>query len=449
MLEGEDTRRQGAGSERWIGTAIDKYTVVRLIGSGGMGVVYEARHAQLARRFAVKFLLPEFAASREILKRFENEAKAAGGLEHPNLAAVTDLGRASDGLPYMVMEFLDGQDCAKLLRSHGRLPVSRAVDIVLQSCRGLAVAHRAGIVHRDLKPENLFLTDAGDGSDLIKVLDFGIAKLRSPEATSATGTGATFGTAHYMSPEQARGAGDVDERTDIWALGVVLYEMLGGRKPFEGDQFLQVIHQILNSEPTPLAQLRPGLPRDLVAAVERAMSRKLADRWSSMAAFAEALAPFGGRSAVRVPAAATLATPPTGPIATSSTRSSKAVLAGGLVAITTVGMALFFLHERPARFPRNPPAVVAPSTHQIAAPLPQASPIVGSGGPARSATPSAASVLRDVELPEKGARVGPDEPAKSLRGRPVSRATNSRRSALKPVAHEHDIDIETSNPYQP
>jgi serine/threonine-protein kinase len=282
-----------------IGAVVDRYTLVRILGQGGMGAVYEARHATLSRRFAVKFLLPALAANREILRRFENEAKAAGGLEHPNLAAVTDFGRAADGSPYIVMEFLQGEDCAKLLKRLGPLPVPRAVNIVAQACRGLAVAHNAGIVHRDLKPENLFLTDAGDGSDHVKVLDFGIAKLRASDASVITGTGATFGTAFYMSPEQARGAGEVDGRTDVWSMGVVLYELLTGRKPFVGEQFLQVIHQILSVEAPALPTLRPGLPAALVAVIERAMSKELATRIPSILALAEALAPFlstGGNS---------------------------------------------------------------------------------------------------------------------------------------------------------
>ena len=248
-----------------IGAIVDKYTIVRLLGKGGMGAVYEARHAKLSRRFAIKFLLPELAAKREILRRFENEAKAAGGLEHANLVAVTDFGSTDDGAPYIVMEFLQGEDCSRLLGRTGPLSVQRAADIVVQACRGLTLAHNAGIVHRDLKPENLFLADAGDGRDLVKVLDFGIAKLRSADGSLVTNTGTTFGTAHYMSPEQARGASDVDQRTDVWSLGVVLYELLSAHTPFGGEAFLHVIHEILNAEPTPLGIRRTGLPPALVA----------------------------------------------------------------------------------------------------------------------------------------------------------------------------------------
>ena len=283
-----------------IGSIVGKYVIVRLMGKGGMGAVYEARHGELSRRFAIKFLLPEFAANRDLLSRFEREAKVAGGLEHPNLVAVTDVGRTNDGSPYLVMEFLQGEDCAELLRRLGPLPVPRAADLVVQACRGLVIAHRAGIVHRDLKPENLFVTDAGDGSDRVKVLDFGIAQILSPDRSRVTRTGAALGTAYYMSPEQARAAGDLDARTDVWSLGVVLYELLSGRRPFEGERFLYIIHEILNADPPPLQTLRAGLPPELAALVQRAMSKNVTDRLPSVAAFAEALAPFAGRpSALR------------------------------------------------------------------------------------------------------------------------------------------------------
>jgi serine/threonine protein kinase len=287
-------RGGGRGADSRIGSVVDKYTIVRLLGKGGMGAVYEARH-KLSRRFAIKFLLPELAANRQILRRFENEAKAAGGLEHANLAAVIDSGRAADGAPYLVMEFLEGEDCSSLLRRLGPLPVRRAADIVFQACQGLAVAHKAGIIHRDLKPENLFLADAGDGSDLVKVLDFGIAKLRLPDGSNVTSIGAAFGTPHYMSPEQARGAGEVDKRTDVWSLGVVLYELLSGQKPFQGDHSLHSIHEILNSDPPRLATLRRGLPAGLVTVVQRAMAKDVERRLPTVAALAEALGPFAGR----------------------------------------------------------------------------------------------------------------------------------------------------------
>lgn len=305
------------GKDPRIGEIVDRYTIVRRLGKGGMGAVYEALNVKIGRRMAIKFLLPEFATKPDILRRFRNEARAAGGLEHPNLAAVIDLGRANDGSPYLLMEYLEGEDCSKLLGRKGPLPVRRAANIVIQACRGLAVAHKAGIVHRDLKPENLFLAVGGDGTDLVKVLDFGIAKLRPADGSIATGTGETFGTAYYMSPEQARGSAEVDHRTDVWSLGVVLYEFLGGRKPFMNEQVLQVLHRILDSAPPPLAALRPGLPPALVAVVEQAMAKDITQRFQTVTDLADALAPFecrasGGFPPVESALGATFPTPATG-----------------------------------------------------------------------------------------------------------------------------------------
>jgi tRNA A-37 threonylcarbamoyl transferase component Bud32 len=279
-----------------------KYRIVRVLGRGGMGTVYEARHVELGRRFAIKFLRPELAANRAVLRRFENEARAAGSLEHPNLVAVTDIGRAMDRSPYLVMEFLAGQDCAELLARLGPLPPRRASDIVLQACLGLAVAHDNGIVHRDIKPENLCLVQAGDGTDLVKVLDFGIAKLREPEATAATGAGVALGTCCYMSPEQIRSAAEVDARSDVWSLGVVLYELLSGRKPFDGGSSVEALHQILHREPQPLAELRPELPPELVRVVEQALEKDLDQRLATVTALGEALASYAGRPWVSTPA---------------------------------------------------------------------------------------------------------------------------------------------------
>lgn len=278
-----------------LGQVVDKYRVIRLIGEGGMGAVFEAQHTMIGRRVALKFLQPALASSTEMLARFRREAQAAGALEHENIAAVTDFGFAADGSPYMAIEYLDGDDLSRLLAREGPLPVQRAVYIVIQACRGLDAAHGRGVIHRDLKPENLFLCERADGTDLVKILDFGIAKLRDPGGGATTRTGATMGTPYYMSIEQARGAKDVDHRTDVYALGVILYELLSGCKPHPGESYNEIMFHILSKPVVPLDSLRPGLPTGLSEIVHRVIASEPGHRPSSAAELARMLAPFAGR----------------------------------------------------------------------------------------------------------------------------------------------------------
>lgn len=266
-----------------------KYRLGRLLGEGGMGEVYEAQHAVIGRRFAIKFLHAHLTRNAELMERFQREAQAAGALENENIAAAVDFGMADDGAPFLVMEFLEGEDLSRLLARAGTLSTPRAVNIVIQACRGLLAAHDRQIVHRDLKPENLFICRRNDGSDLVKVLDFGIAKLRDRDGV--TRSGATMGTPAYMSPEQARGARDVDYRTDIYALGVILYELLSGAKPHPGTSYNEIIFHIMTEAPKPLASLGP-VPPGLCAVVERAMLREASARFPSLVELVDALAPF-------------------------------------------------------------------------------------------------------------------------------------------------------------
>jgi serine/threonine-protein kinase len=272
-----------------------KYRVVRLLAEGGMGVVYEAHHAVVRRRFAVKFLRAELAQRHNVLKRFRREAEAAGALESENIAAAVDFGVATDGTPFIVMEFLVGESLAALIERAGKLPVGRAADLVAQACRGIQAAHASRIVHRDLKPENLFVCRRDDGTDLLKVLDFGVAKLQPIDEPSATRTGAMLGTVAYMAPEQARGDKGVDMRADLYALGAILYELLSLAHPHPGDSPNAILHHIATRAAVPLDDVQPGLPPALVKAVDGALAADPAARPASAEVFARVLGSFATR----------------------------------------------------------------------------------------------------------------------------------------------------------
>ena len=277
-----------------------KYRVTRFLAEGGMGVVYEAQHVVVKRRFAIKFLRADLSQRRESLRRFQREAEAAGALENEHIAATIDFGILVDGAPYIVMEYLTGETLASLLKRESRLPVERAADIAAQACRGISAAHAAGIVHRDLKPENLFVFRRDNGTDLVKVLDFGVAKLEQADhadAATGTGTGTVLGTASYMCPEQARGEKAVDQRADVYALGAILFELVSGQTPHPGDSRNAILHHIATQPALSLETLRPGLPAELITATRAALASEPRDRPSSADELARTLAPLA-RTAV-------------------------------------------------------------------------------------------------------------------------------------------------------
>jgi serine/threonine-protein kinase len=268
-----------------------KYRLVRVLGEGGMGIVYEARHVRLRQRLAIKMVRPVLATRHNVVLRFEREARAAAQLRSVHVAKVIDVDATADGVPYIVMEFLEGHGLANMLQAERRRGVDEVIGWVLETCCAIGEAHNLGIVHRDLKPSNLFLASES-GRSIVKVLDFGISKLADESDTSLTTTQVTLGTPNYMSPEQVRSAKDVDLRTDVWSLGVILYELLTGQLPFKGTTPSAVLAAIVADPVASMVELRPDLPRELDAVVLKALSKKAEDRFADVRKLAAALTPF-------------------------------------------------------------------------------------------------------------------------------------------------------------
>ncbi len=275
-----------------------KYLVERVLGSGGMGVVVQARHKTLNKRVAIKFMRAEALRDGESVARFQREANAAASLQSEHTARVQDTGRLADGAPYMVMEFLTGKDLGQLLEESGAQPYESAVALVLQACEALAEAHARGIIHRDIKPRNLFLAQRVDGRPLLKVLDFGLAKhVESGDDHALTRTTAVMGSPQYMSPEQMRASRDVDRHTDIWSLGVCLYELLTGTVPFDAPTVPMLCALVLKEAPKPPNEVRLGLPAALAQAVMRCLEKEPSLRYDDVGELADVLEPFGGTAA--------------------------------------------------------------------------------------------------------------------------------------------------------
>ena len=273
-----------------------KYRIVRLIGDGGMGVVYEARHEVLGSSVALKFLHADLAKRPGLTQRFLQEARVSATIQSPHVTHVTDVDTAQDGSPYLVMELLSGQSLQGMLDRQGKLPLDQAVDFGLQILAGLEAAHATGVVHRDMKPDNVFVTPTG-GGPLLKLIDFGIAKLRASSEFSKglTRAGVVMGTPEYMAPEQLISAHTTDHRADIYSLGVMLFEMLAGCRPADGDDAEIIVAAVQAGHVRRLPDLVPGLPQGLVALIERATLPEREQRFESAAAMRLSLAQFAGQ----------------------------------------------------------------------------------------------------------------------------------------------------------
>ena len=270
-----------------------KYRAERVLGAGAMGVVVQVRHLENEKIFALKFLRPSVARDPSATVRFLREAEAAGRIQNPHVVQISDVGTLASGMPYLVMEYLEGVTLEARLKSGPALDVETACGLALQACEGLAAAHVTGVIHRDIKPANLTLCPREGEVDLVKILDFGVSKILD-ENVGLTRTQTALGSPLYMSPEQMRSARTADARADQWSLGAVIYRMLTGRLPFNASSLPRVCVLVMEGSFTPMSALCPDLPETLVAAVERCLKVDPNDRHGSVAELAEALAPFAG-----------------------------------------------------------------------------------------------------------------------------------------------------------
>ena len=432
-----------------------KYRVDRVLGEGAMGVVVAATHVELGTQVAVKFMLPAALSGADSVERFLREARAASRLRSEHVCRVLDVGRLEHGAPYIVMEMLEGRDVQAALDSVGALSVGVAASYVTQVCEAIGEAHAAGIVHRDLKPQNLFVTRKFNGTEAVKVLDFGISKVAGGADAVRTHNAAIMGTPAYMSPEQCQSSAHVDGRTDIWALGVILYQLATGRLPFDGADFLQIAMAVASTTPLPPSALRSDLPGGFDAVVMRCLEKDRDRRFASAQDLAAALQPFIGVGAAPAASAAwaqaTRVSTGTGagsaPLTTlggaagsaSSAaprrRTGLAIALAGVVVVGGVVLALTLGGggTRPAATaaPARPTSATQPAAaaeEPAAAPSPTPAPVPAPAEAAPTAMPPAAPALPAVAT-EPAAASG------AATGRPaVDRPASSKQAAAKPGA---------------
>ena len=421
-------------------TLNDNYRLIRVIGEGAMGGIYEARQLRLDKRVAIKVLARELAANGEALLRFHREAEITSQLGHPHIITVFDFGTTHHGQPYLVMEYLEGEDLANRLRRVKTLPLSAVVRITKQVASALADTHAKGIVHRDLKPANLFLSRV-QGEDFAKVLDFGISKVRAA-STSLTNASTLMGTPMYMAPEQAKGEIELDHWTDQWALACIAYEMLTGRPPFVGDDTAALLYQVVHEEPLPPSQVNKTLPPAIDDVIRRALTKDPNERFPHVTAFARALeAAATGKplpleaaperapnlptvSLTPVEAAATLASIPEA-LAPPAGRKRRRLLWIGLAAVAVGGVALM---RAPWRRPPPPaaPVIAAPQAPALVAPAAAVvAPVPGvADSPEKIDDDEPAAATDDTEK-------APNRPDKRdrHRRRPARRAVSTKRAA--------------------
>ncbi|RMH44050.1 MAG: serine/threonine protein kinase [Deltaproteobacteria bacterium] len=358
-----------------------RYEITRQIGVGGMGAVYEARHTLIGKRVAVKVLLDKYANKEQVIARLEQEARLASSIGHPNIVDITDFGETADGRRFVVMEYLEGASLSRRLADEGPMPAPRIAHICVQIASALGAAHKKGIVHRDVKPDNVFLIARDDDPDVVKVVDFGISKALRPAdddgaaSPRLTQTGMVLGTPLYMSPEQARGDEQLDHRIDIYALGVIMYELATGQVPFTGTNYLNIISQVLSQPPRPPREVRPDLdiPPALEAIILKALAKDPAERYQTMDELADDLRALAGGGPVQATRESMWALRRAGRSRTAAWVAAVAVI---VAAMAVTAMALLGGDEpRPAAaVPAAAPDAAAERTRAAAAGAPDAAP---------------------------------------------------------------------------
>jgi serine/threonine protein kinase len=469
-----------------------KYRVERVLGAGGMGVVVAAHHIPLDERVALKFLLPEAVGNSDAIARFTREARAAVKIKSEHVARIIDVGTLANGAPFIVMEYLDGGDLAAWLKQRGVLPIEQAVDFVLQACVAVADAHALGIVHRDLKPANLFCVRRSDGQLSIKVLDFGISKMIDRNRLASgpgTRTAAVMGSPLYMSPEQMRSAKDVDAQTDLWALGVILFELMTGRAPFLGDTVTELAIKVAHEPAPAIRTFRPDVPIGLEAVVSRCLQKDRRQRYGNVAELAVALLEFGpkrarvsveritgilqsaGLSASALalppspqPGVATRTVPetvaPVGRTASTLTRGKTAALSlVGVVAVSAAGGTALWFARRSAVLPSTTTAIRSSPTTATASGTPEvtisslATVPPAPGPPAPQATIVAAAMALPaaplVPVPVVGVRAKPHGAEVQVPGPATLHAGSPGRSTVPASAPSAASPAPTAPPSKP
>ena len=449
-----------------LGTVLDgAYRIDGLLGKGGMGAVYTATHLRLDRRVAVKVMACELAENHEALRRFHREAMVTSGLGHPHIVQVFDFSSMPTGEPFLVMEFLEGEDLDQRLRRVRRLSPTDTLRIIKQVASALAAAHAKKVVHRDLKPANIYLLAAAEETDFVKVLDFGISKVRAA-TTKLTRAESVMGTPDYMSPEQALGAIDeIDERTDQWALACITWECLSGSAPFVGENVPSLLFQVVHEQPLPLTPKVPGLSPDIEDVLHRALSKKKADRFPSVSAFAGALdlsmsGKVGGQGAVAAPPGSDLL-PETGDREAASSGAQRSTtftrtagelgsnldrsaprpqwvwpVAGALLMVL-LGTGFLLFRPRPGSIP-----VSAPTAPELAKPVAQPEDAAPAVPPVKLAEPVPVAAPAATQAKPAASAVAAQSPAAAVAGnptsqeRPGSKAARPGQTKAKAPAHQ-------------